>query len=718
MSHNLAEIDALMQKAAATLQGKSEGAIVAMCERVLDLLVGVGLVMLNVSINPMQVGIHYDNRYGLGVKVDYMHGLAAKIFRSGFRWSACTDAICSEEDDRGSTGNFTTKLQTRTNKLGKQTSRDIHYGSLACSHLNQWLVAVLCAAESDKAEMSVDGRFSANKVRAKQPEIAEAMEKGLRWTIIKAEAVKRWPIITKLVQGARQIAGQIHNGETHFELLVAIQEMANDIADPQTGAIDWTAVQKAASATEHRFIDDVPYLCTIVQLYGGGNDGQFLRNFTAFVQAAVPDNRRVPGLLWKALAHLKLDAAAMSPYVIWAILKTEASCPKECVMNGVTGFLTAGSIGLLASKEKASMIKANRMMEQLHEAADRVDIDSTMRAMIVDKADIAIVRLLLGKDVKDCKSMEQAAGQGMKSLIETFPELGLLDNPWASFLTDTQPAPERTEMACGSGLVQYGAAGSNAYRLSCAQSGYSIGALVEAKAAPDTIFKIIDMQEAVRLREISSITGNFVDKKVLVIEYEKFLDRYSMKNKIELMAAWPGNTIVGSSKLRSSLMVAHCMIFINSLLDQHGEPEVQIRSKPTQGVFAKTAHKPRSLTIVPCTLSIKEIDDHEGFQFVCVSASKRYSLLAPAKNSQVVSVAFCVRSSHKSEECNCALKKIKSESGDYPSIIECTVITNTKKIAAGDELVLHREPVVKKVVEKSPLVNLNTAVAFKKPRLA
>ena len=191
-----------------------------------------------------------------------------------------------------------------------------------------------------------------------------------------------------------------------------------------------------------------------------------------------------------------------------------------------------------------------------------------------------------------------------------------------------------------------------------------------------------------------------------------------MKNKIELMAAWPGNTIVGSSQLRSSVMVAHCMLFINSLLDQHGEPEVQIRLKPTQAVFAKTAHKPRSLTIVPCTLSIKEIDDHEGFQFVCVSASKRYSMIAPGKNNQVVSVAFCVRSSHKSEECNCALKKIKSESGDYPSIIECTVITNTKKIAAGDELVLYREPVVKKVVEKSPLVNLSTAVAFKKPRLA
>ena len=55
------------------------------------------------------------------------------------------------------------------------------------------------------------------------------------------------------------------------------------------------------------------------------------------------------------------------------------------------------------------------------------------------------------------------------------------------------------------------------------------------------------------------------------------------------------------------------------------------------------------------------------------------------------SAAFHVRSSDKKDEANCSIKKLKSEDGDYPSIIECTVIYNTKKIAAGDELVLYRE---------------------------
>ena len=137
--------------------------------------------------------------------------------------------------------------------------------------------------------MSVDGRMSADLIRAQQPELLEALDHGLRWTIIKAEAVKRWPQLPKLVQAVYQIAGQLHNGETHFELLENIQSLSIDMSvNNPTGAIDWDAVK------DRIHIDDLPYLCTLVQNYGGGRDGLFIRNLSEFVTAAVPDNRRIP----------------------------------------------------------------------------------------------------------------------------------------------------------------------------------------------------------------------------------------------------------------------------------------------------------------------------------------------------------------------------------------------------------------------------------------
>ena len=130
--------------------------------------------------------------------------------------------VCMQRCFEETICNFTVKLRNRSSQLGTQVKESIHYGSLACSHLNQWLVAVLTGATCDDPEMADDGRMSADKARGKQAELQQALDQGLKWTVVKAEAVKRWPILTKLIQEARQIAGHIHDGETHFELLESI----------------------------------------------------------------------------------------------------------------------------------------------------------------------------------------------------------------------------------------------------------------------------------------------------------------------------------------------------------------------------------------------------------------------------------------------------------------------------------------------------------------
>ena len=122
-------------------------------------------------------------------------------------------------------------------------------------------------------------------------------------------------------------------------------------------------------------------------------------------------------------------------------------------------------------------------------------------------------------------------------------------------------------------------------------------------------------------------------------------------------------------------------------------------------MFASTAHKVRGLTIVPITFSIKADDDHTSIFFM-QCGNKRFGLLHPGPKCH--SMAFFIRSSDKLDECNCCIKKVKSESGEYPSIIECTVISNSKKVSAGEELVLYRERTVK-VVEKTVKVSLDNA---------
>ena len=211
------------------------------------------------------------------------------------------------------------------------------------------------------------------------------------------------------------------------------------------------------------------------------------------------------------------------------------------------------------------MIKANTMMKEYHEAADMLDLGSHDRAVIIDKADILIVRLLLGKEVPEqVKSMEQVAGETIKSMIDKFPEeLALLKNPWEEFVGSGGQSSSSQHSVVASGLIEYGSEGqaTNAYRLTCAKMGFEIGNTVVIKDEPDRLFKIIALDQTAKLRELNSVTGQFKDKKLLVIDYPLFLNKYVKKHEIELLKDWPSNMIIGSEPLRSSVAAAHCMLF-------------------------------------------------------------------------------------------------------------------------------------------------------------
>ena len=51
-----------------------------------------------------------------------------------------------EDDDQQRIAKFTMELQSQSKQLGNQDKTQIHYGSLACSRLNQWFVAAHSSA--------------------------------------------------------------------------------------------------------------------------------------------------------------------------------------------------------------------------------------------------------------------------------------------------------------------------------------------------------------------------------------------------------------------------------------------------------------------------------------------------------------------------------------------------------------------------------------------
>ena len=134
-------------------------------------------------------------------------------------------AVCVEDDSQRSCAKFIVELQEGSDMFGRQTFAQIDFGSLACGHTNQGLVAIECSAPSDHEELCCDGRMSKSKIVARRPKMGTVMEIGMRWLVLKAIVLTYFADIPRIVQAARQAIGQVQKVEGIFELFEAIQSL-------------------------------------------------------------------------------------------------------------------------------------------------------------------------------------------------------------------------------------------------------------------------------------------------------------------------------------------------------------------------------------------------------------------------------------------------------------------------------------------------------------
>ena len=101
---------------------------------------------------------------------------------------------------------------------------------------------------------------------------------------------------------------------------------------------------------------DVSKLIKYVQKWGGGNDGRFIADLNAFHTVYVPAGRIIPSATFGAIADLKLGPDELCPLFACAIVKAQATCPKDKVCSRVCRFITASDIVSCQSTRKATRI--------------------------------------------------------------------------------------------------------------------------------------------------------------------------------------------------------------------------------------------------------------------------------------------------------------------------------------------------------------------------
>ena len=197
------------------------------------------------------VAIHPDNRDGAGVLPSDVLDLFLRILRDGWSWVEVTGRARAFEVQLGDVG----RQQLSKNKEWTQAAggmladivlEDIRILSVSCTHTSQGLKGAEFGIQGcpDESLNGADGCLSREKVIERCPSIAEAMDDGLEWVVIRREVDAAIPELAGFLQEAGNIGHNTRKTITKMQALLQIHRRSstNMGADGQPR---WDAIAKS-----------------------------------------------------------------------------------------------------------------------------------------------------------------------------------------------------------------------------------------------------------------------------------------------------------------------------------------------------------------------------------------------------------------------------------------------------------------------------------------
>ena len=658
--------------------GEPDSKIVSIIEKIFQLLIDRKLAWRG-RLPPRVVGVHPANRSQWGVHPAEVHALGLKMWIMGFLLSATAHAVCIE-DRKAVIAKFSGDMAATSNgKLGC-TAAEVKFGSLACSHTNQWLVAILCACLCEYEELTVDGKLSYSKLSS-DAALQDALDHGLEWLVLSADVVEMYPTLPDLIQSARNAPGAAHQKEDAFQLLQKVQQMAIGMPSGST-VVDWNAIKHTMIRRGQTTIDELEPLLAFAQRYGGGSSSAFIEDVARFHKVSVPAGRIVPPSTWIALAGLRVAPHELCPLFIYAVLKTQASCPiKKCDGGRICNYITASDITSLAAAKKKDMLEAEKLLTECRALARNSRAPADVQARALGRLDVFMVRLVLNK--KDgIDGIETVHDVAKRFMAELGGEAVKKHGPAAS--SRAQP-----------NVVQYDGDGTpvSTGMLAVKTAGYAEGLAVKNKDSGElhTIEKISnDGCVSLKSMQTSAVTE---------VSCDEFMNTFRITNeKFQMFEGWSDQAPSKQWFYKEHTDRAIIAVALQSMAHGVATPKLRIMLKPSKSVFADDSYTVGKLVLVPETTKVIFDDRASNAMKGSIAGSAMFQLL-PNFSETFAVPAWIVKSTDDPDVANMkiATRKVAvSTAGDaievsFPKHVNIPVMTNSKKLKAGDELFVFRE---------------------------
>ena len=254
-------------------QAVDGGKLVSSVHNVLDLL-RENHLMWTQTLNPDRIGVHWENRDGVGLSCQQVHLLLDDVAAVGFSHEA-TGGICFEfptdEGLRLMALKFNEGLHG-SNMLPPMPA-GMKYLSVAGSHLNMAMRCLIHNAShhDPKSKLVSNGKLSLGQLEVVDPRFAEACRTGISWRVIDARVQQEFPSFPKLLQSAMNTT--IAKNESELQLLRKITDVVHIRGQDQ---MTWGSIKDDILRSKPILAGTAPFLFTFA-MRCGGKGGRLLK---------------------------------------------------------------------------------------------------------------------------------------------------------------------------------------------------------------------------------------------------------------------------------------------------------------------------------------------------------------------------------------------------------------------------------------------------------
>ena len=656
---------------------ENDSKLASSIEWVLTVLEREGLAY-RVRLSPKVVGVHPKNRGGWGVSPSGSQALGDKITAMGFVLKETWHAVCIEDDTHGTSMNFTQSMFDTSDGLLGQTAVDVKYGSVSCSHTNQWLNAVLAGARSEFDNMTVGGKLSYAKLADRDPALKDALDNGLTWLVIRAKAVAMFEALPQLIQAAKNATGATHQKEDAFQTLHQLQSMAASMAATQT--IDWDLIKRVVGVRTQCNVDDLNPLVAFAQKFGGGATTAFVDDLARFHKLYVPPGRIVPNTTWQALADLRITVSDLSPYVVYGVVKCQASCHKDKCDGHVCKYISASEINTLATSRKDAMLKAEKCLSECRFLAKTAATPPEVTSKALGRLDVLMVRIVLDKKL-DGDDMSEITKKFMDEIGYGPPDVAKGSKPGLTTVPNFVRYDEEGRPIAGGALT-------------LRTEGFDVGATVKRD---DDLYKVAAVHDDGNVDVSDLRTGNVehVPHDVFMSDFKKTAETF------EEFTDWRQHTPDKQDTYTDAVSRAHVLAAMSSVARDAEAPEVRIIHKPAKAVIVTQAYGAKKLRLFPESFKITFDNRTAGAFKGSINKRDVYFVPAPCNESFAVP-AWSVQTTEIEDDANVHLvdRKVALRIGNTVVDVHVPVIENRRGLKKGDELLLFRAP-IEKVTHKT-----------------